>query len=1031
MTYRTLPMMMICIVSYCLHSFSECRPISVIAQAPLDRASLVPASPVRDRLRKGEAHRYPLALPAGQFAEVEAKALSGDISLELRSPDGNKLMKMSARNGVPGGCSVIVVAENNATYSLLISALDPEKGEIDYEVQLTESRPAEATDQARCQGESLYAAGEENSHREVKEGYLAALENFRASLPFYEQAQDWFGMARAIGRMGVAFYDLSDYRESLTHFEKALETLRKAKPTPKSLSLEGKLSNNIGAIAASQYDNQKALTHYLQALAVNRQLKERYAESIALANIGDIYTTTGQPEDALQWYEASLAIENELHSEETIASLHNSRGTANYFLGKYDKAIDEQQASLVLWRKLTNPGKQGWTLANIAANHIALNHPQPALKILLEAMPLIKTSGDQRHEAFALHCLGDAHRLLNQYDQAFDYYQEAIKLRQEKNERIQEAYTVSKVAEMEIQRGNLDEALLQSDRALTLVDQVRRHYSNPMLGAAYTSSTHHYYAETLALLLKLHKQKPDAGYDVKAFQTSERAHARSFLESLSGYGGEARAGVSAALTQRESEIQKTIDRALNERAAIRKSTPSSSRNEELATLQHELRQRMTEVDALQGKIRDAHPSVLRPRPLDPTEIQRELLTPDTVLLEYFVAQDRIYLFAVPGETARPLQMIEIGDLKTIEKHADFFRRLKFETPAEMAKRFSYQNPKFAQTVEVLSEKLLSPVKSLLSKRKIWIVTDGALQQIPFGALPDPFQASSNPRNPRAASAFLNPMMMGHEIAFLPSASTAAWLRKATAARPAATRGVAVIADPIFSFGDSRVKGGPLKVEPITAAQRLRNAPDLIEAFRAVGGVEEDLPRLPGSAREAEAIARLSPGKNLIASGFDANRILVMSGSLQDYSVLHFGTHAFVDDAFPGLSYLALSRIDRNGQTLTGDLRLNDIYQLQLNADLVVLGACRTGLGKKLHGEGMIGLSRGFIYAGAPQILVSLWDVPDLHTARFMERFYRNLLKAKLPAVDALRAAQMETWKDAETNAPFFWAAFCLQGDPKK
>jgi CHAT domain-containing protein len=139
----------------------------------------------------------------------------------------------------------------------------------------------------------------------------------------------------------------------------------------------------------------------------------------------------------------------------------------------------------------------------------------------------------------------------------------------------------------------------------------------------------------------------------------------------------------------------------------------------------------------------------------------------------------------------------------------------------------------------------------------------------------------------------------------------------------------------------------------------------------------------------------------------------------------------VDDVLPGLSWLALSQVDRNGQEQPGYLRLNDIYQLRLNADLVTLGACRTGLGKQLRGEGLIGLTRGFIYAGAPRVMVSLWEVPDRETAQLMQSFYRNLLKQKLPVGAALRKAQVEMWERTGSNAPFFWAAFSLQGDPEK
>jgi len=211
------------------------------------------------------------------------------------------------------------------------------------------------------------------------------------------------------------------------------------------------------------------------------------------------------------------------------------------------------------------------------------------------------------------------------------------------------------------------------------------------------------------------------------------------------------------------------------------------------------------------------------------------------------------------------------------------------------------------------------------------------------------------------------------------------------------------------------------------------APDLEQALRDLGGLAESgtLSRLPASRDEALSIVKLAPERSLVALDFDANRRMVMSGALSNYRYLHFATHAYVDDVFPGLSWLALSLIDRKGQEQQGFLRLNDIYQLRLNADLVVLGACRTGLGKQLRGEGMVGLTRGFIYAGAPRVVVSLWDVPDRETAQIMQIFYRNLLKQNLSIGEALRRAQVEMWERSESSAPFFWAAFSLQGDPEK
>jgi len=1030
------------VIPVCLAAFAALGLVSAGAQEQTERPPLNYDAPVTARLSKGDTHRYPLMLTAGQYAQVEAKALSGDITLELTAPDGKKLMKMKALNGIPEGNSVVAVAEEAASYFVKITAMDPQKDGVEYQVRISELRPAKDADRARCQGEHLFAAGDEIYDRRTKEGFLASIEKYQAALPYYEKAEDWFGAARAVETMGEALYRLASYQEALSAFERAFPLVQKVEQTTKALSLKARITSNIGAVAGMQYNNQKALFYYLQAIAAYRQLNNRPSEAVCLMNIGNIYTSTGQPEEALEWYERALSIHKELDSKQQAASVLNSRGAARYFLAQHLQAIEDQKASLELWRKLNNTGKQGWTLTNLAANHIALRQPQIALEALNEALPLIRKGGNTRDEAYALHCLGDAHRSLGQLDKAIEYYQQALVLRQPLNEKILDAFSISRIAQTEILRENFAEALFQSSRALALVEQVRQQYSNPLLGAFYSSSTHHYYAEHIALLLKLHARQPAAGYDVQAFQTSERAQARALLESLSALGADLRADLPAALTEREASLQKALDQVISERDKVVRDAASSTRSGRLRELETELRQLTTQMDELQGQMRASHPryaALLRPQPLSPAEIQRQLLSPDSLLLEYFVAEDRLYLFALTGGSEKALQVVEILDKAAIEKATEFFRRKKFESASELQRRFSYQNPEFAKTVQFLSDKLLAPVKSLLQKRKIWIVGDGGLQRIPFAALPDPrkipMTTSTNAGRSATRRSFITPLIVEHELAMLPSASTVAWLRKAIATRQHATGEIAVVADPVFSASDERVKGvAPQpRTEPAIITQRLRGAHDLEPALRDLGGVAESgaLDRLPASRDEAQAIAKLAPERSLVAMDFDANRQMVMSGKLSDYRYLHFATHAYVDDVFPGLSWLALSLVDRKGQEQPGYLRLNDIYQLRLNADLVTLGACRTGLGKQLRGEGMVGLTRGFIYAGAPLVMVSLWDVPDRETAQLMQSFYRNLLKQKLPVSEALRRAQVEMWERNGSNAPFFWAAFGLQGDPEK
>ena len=202
-----------------------------------------------------------------------------------------------------------------------------------------------------------------------------------------------------------------------------------------------------------------------------------------------------------------------------------------------------------------------------------------------------------------------------------------------------------------------------------------------------------------------------------------------------------------------------------------------------------------------------------------------------------------------------------------------------------------------------------------------------------------------------------------------------------------------------------------------------------EAFRDVGfGEGTNIPPLPASREEADAIMSVAPWRSgLKAVGFDASRATITGTDLGQYRVVHFATHGFVDYEHPELSGLVLSLVDQQGRSQEGFLRMHDIYNLKLPVDLVVLSACNTALGKDVKGEGLIGLTRGFMYAGAGGVAASLWKVDDEATAELMKHFYEGMFKRGLTPAAALREAQIAMWSQKRWHSPYYWAAFVLQG----
>src|SRR5262249_26610964 len=275
------------------------------------------------------------------------------------------------------------------------------------------------------------------------------------------------------------------------------------------------------------------------------------------------------------------------------------------------------------------------------------------------------------------------------------------------------------------------------------------------------------------------------------------------------------------------------------------------------------------------------------------------------------------------------------------------------------------------------------------------------------------------------------LIVEHEIINLPSASTLAVLRRETERRSLAPKAVAVLADPVFKADDLRALEARGLIKSQTQRQVAANSPsqNVVGLGLTRGGINFD--RLYSTSSEAQAIKRVVPASDgLFALGFDATRARAMDAQLRRYPIIHFATHRVLDSQNPELSAIVLSLVDRKGLPQDGFLRLQDVYNLNLPAELVVLSACDSALGKEIKGEGLVGLTRGFMYAGAKRVAASLWQVDDESTAELMERFYRRMLNDRMSPAAALRDAQIAVWRQQRYRAPYYWAAFVIQGEWK-
>ncbi len=533
--------------------------------------------------------------------------------------------------------------------------------------------------------------------------------------------------------------------------------------------------------------------------------------------------------------------------------------------------------------------------------------------------------------------------------------------------------------------------------------------------------------------MQLHKKDPSKGYNALSLHASESSRARGLIELLTEAKANIRKDVDPKLLQEEKGLQLKIEATgkLIQELSSKPQTETAQENfkKELETL-------LTQQKELQTKIRTSSPkyaALQYPQPLKLPQIQQQL-DKDTLLLEYSLGDKHSYLWAV---TPNSIDTYELPPREEIEKAVTEFRETlikcqKLRTCNQFSPEEKAQALKnTALSATKLSKIILAPVADKLGKKRLVIVADGALQTIPFAALNDveTFHGHVSTKGVISNTEVYQPLIVNHEIVNLPSVTTIATQRQELKGRITAPKTLAILADPVFEATDTRITDKPASIVPNSDFRGNElNQSALKQAARNLN--RNGWGRLQGTETEAKAILKLVPSNNLQAFGFNANYNWVTNPQLSQYRFLHFATHGFADPNNPELSGIVLSQfLDKQAKPADkGYLRLGDIFNLDFGADLIVLSACDTGVGKDVNGEGLVGLTRGLMYAGAERVAVSLWQVDDMGAPELMQEFYTQMLKqGKSPAV-ALRAAQLKLWENSSFKNPYYWSAFTLQGE---
>jgi CHAT domain-containing protein/Tfp pilus assembly protein PilF len=859
-----------------------------------------------------------------------------------------------------------------------------------------------------------------------------ALAYYEKARPLFSATGDRQGEALAVNNISQVSALLGDSREALKNFEQVLPIFRALGDRRR----EGLALNNIGRVYDGLGEPAKALLHYSRALSLADAIADRRLRAQTLTNIGVIHSNLGEYDKALEYYNKAVPDLKEIGDSRTLAGTLDNIGFVYVSQGKIKEALGVYAEALQLYERAGDRIGQALTLQDIAKGYEDSGQLDEALSTYNRALGLSRDARDRRREATIMTRIGRFYLNRGDSDKALDSYNQALPISNQIGDKYIEAATLYGIAGAERSRGRLKEARIQIEASLGLVEKVRAGAVTQALRASYLASKEDSYKFYVDLLMQMDTAYPGEGLDGLALQATERARARSLLDTISQSGTDIRQGADPALLERLHALQ----RQLNQKAFQQNLQANEDQKRALAG---QIEALTTDYERTQAELRATSPhlaELVEPRPLGLAEIQQKVLDPDTLLLEYSLGKDRSFLWAVTSSSINSFVLPPGPEIEQAARHSyelltERGKQIKFETPEERRQRIAAADQEYHAQAAWLSRTLLGPVGDKLANKRLVIVGEGALEYIPFSALPDPAIAATGSAGPA-------PLVAHHEILSLPSASVLGVLRQEVAGRKPAPMAVAVLADPVFDNSDPRAKPSAAQETALARGHGKRGAtvsgppadagaskPDARDAGNPQESNEERPVRLPFTRAEAEAIVSLAPkGNALVALDFDASIKTATSPSMSRYRILHFATHGVLDSQHPELSGIVLSLVNQKGEVTDGFLRLNEIYNLKLPAELVVLSGCKTGLGKEIKGEGLVGLTRGFMYAGAPRVVVSLWDVNDAATAELMKLFYQAMLKQNARPAEALRAAQLLMMKRQGSASPYYWAAFVLQGE---
>ena len=847
-----------------------------------------------------------------------------------------------------------------------------------------------------------------NEQLNAKGQFKDAEESAEQALELSQKMGDKKRILVAMLYLGSAYYDQGRRPEALEIFR---NTAALARETDNRKGLSRAL-NNIAGVLGDLGRYEESISYLNQCLDVARALGDQPMQFTALLNVGQLYIRLGDPDKAEAPLLESLRIGRELKHSDLVSNPSKVATEASLrLLGDMEIARERFQPALKYLDQVReshpdNAQAQIELLDSLAVAHQRLGEYQKAAEVLQEAIPIAEKANSGGYPILVAN-LGEAQESLGQMNEALASEDRAMTaLRRTGGNSDEEWLIERRIGHIDRALARNEEALAHYENSIHAIELLRATALNTETGrASFAGRSRMVYAETADLLYDMHRE-------AEALEMTELGRARAFLDILAM----SHSGIPEEL---RPEQRKREDEILVHISAVQKNLWKENLSpDEERKLKAELTSAEDDLETFHVEVRHSNPryaSIQYPEPVNVSRIQRDLLDAQSVLVEFLLGEKRSLVWAVSKEK---LSVGVLPPRKEIEDEVSAYRNALTGKISTLTLAASMAE--VAPAGRKLYRSLLQPVKNaLVGARSLVIVPDGALDYLPFETLVLPARHRASDENGPAY------LLEKFSIVYGPSASALVVVKEMNREEDYPLKTLLAFGDPIIDVPARPAENGVQATRALSQEPEPKSAATVAEEYAERGF---SFSRLPYTRAEVLAIGKLySPNQRQVYLGERAREETVKTENLEDYRYIHFASHAFVDEIHPSRSGILFSRDSLS--TEDGVLQMGEIMRLKLNADLVTLSACSTGLGKLVNGEGILGLTRAFFYAGARNVTVSLWNVNDASTSTLMKAFYENLNRG-LSKSAALRQAKLTLLRSKESvwHHPYYWAAFVLVGE---